>query len=112
MIDKFDFENALKIIASYQLQFEYKLNKNSIGSARKIDIQDDISDTTFKPLQNYYWNEFKINLTKEDLSEMDTILLGKINYQKLQGYRGFGKVRLDNFKKLMISYLVLDKEEI
>jgi len=75
---------------------------------RKINIQNDISDTTFNVLQNYYLIEYKIVLEREDLCAMDIKLLAAINYNRLKWYRGFGKVRLFNFKKLMIFHSVLD----
>jgi len=112
LISDLEFENALQLIASYQLQLDENFKKKSIRSNRKIDIQHHLQEATFKALQNYYLHEYKIILKKEDLRAMDVDLLGSINYKKLQGYRGFGKVRLFNFKKLMISYSVLVKEEL
>ncbi|MFV5693028.1 hypothetical protein ACM55K_13460 [Flavobacterium sp. LT1R49] len=110
MISESEFENALEIIASYQLQLKQNLNESAIVSCRKINIQDDLRDSTFRVLQQYYLDEHEILLRREDLDRMDVNLLSRINYEKLQGYRGFGKAKLYYFKKLMISHYVLKVE--
>ena len=112
LITEFEFKNALGIITSYKLQLKQNLNNNAIRSSRKINIQKDIIASTFKTLQNYYWNEYNIELKEEDLSAMDVGLLAAINYKRIDAYRGFGKVRMHNFKKLMISHSVIDQEEL
>ncbi len=43
---------------------------------------------------------------------MDVSLLAAINFKRLEAYRGFGKVRMQNFKKLMMSHSVLDQDQI
>ncbi len=106
LIDDSEFEKALELIASYKLQLGKILEEKTNGN-RKINIQNDIWDGTFNVLRNYYLQEYQIVLEKKDLSAMDVDLLASINYKKLQGYRNFGKVRLDHFKKLMVLHQVL-----
>ena len=79
---------------------------------RKINIKKDLKDSTFNILQNYYRREHQIELKKEDLCAMDVGLLAAINYNRLQGYRGFGKIRMYTFKKLMVQHSVLDPSEL
>lgn len=111
MITSLEFEAALKIISDYKIQLENNLNHKTASSEKTVNILNDIEDeTTLRVLKNYYRSEFKIELKREDLSEMDFTLLASINYYKLEGFRGFGKVRLNNFKKLMVLHSVLDKE--
>lgn len=111
MITKIEFDTALKIISDYKIQLEDDLNENTTKSNKTVNIQNDIKDDiTFRVLKNYYRREFKIELKSEHLSQMDFMLLASINYYELAGFRGFGKVRLNNFKKLMVLHSVLDKE--
>ncbi len=64
LITEFEFENALGIITSYKLQLKQNLNNNAIRSSRKINIQNNIIGSTFRILQNYYSNEYNIELKK------------------------------------------------
>lgn len=63
-------------------------------------------------LQNYYLNEYNIVLEYQHLTAMKVGLLELINYKKLKRYRGFGKWRLYQLKKLMIAHSVIDWSEL
>lgn len=108
MISELEFKKALKIVAAYKLQLEQDSTKRVIDSRRSINIQNEISEYAFRALSDYYLHEFEIVLERSDLKLMDVRLLSHINYEKLKAYRGFGKVKYDNFKKLMISLGILD----
>ena len=112
MITDLEFEKALTIITSYQLQFDENFKRQTKGKTKKINIKDNVGVSTFRALQTYYLKEFNIELEREDLLALDVDLLKMINYDALQGYRGFGRLRLFNFKKLMVSHSIISKEEL
>ena len=105
MITELEFCYALEIISKYELQSKNKLKDES--GIRRVNIQNDLSKSTFKVLQNYYEVEFKIELNNENLCSMDAGLLSLINYDKLEDFRGIGKVGIKKFKKLMFTHFVL-----
>ena len=109
MITSLEFEIAIKLISDYKTQLEHDLNIIAKYSVRKINIQNELQKSTFKVLQKYYFHEYNIDLKNETLSNMDVSLLESINYEKLKGYRGLGRVRLYNFQKLLVSHSVLDE---
>ncbi len=111
MISEFEFKKALKIVASYKMQVEQDLHKSTIAYRRTINIQNDIPEYTFRALHYYCLEEFEIDLKKDDLKSMDIRLLGLINYDKLKKTRGFGKIKLYNFKKLLVSHSILDGKD-
>ena len=105
MITELEFCYALEIISKYESQLKNKLKEGSCS--RRVNIQNDLSKSTFKVLQNYYEVEFKIDLKKENLCSMDAGLLSLINYDRLNDFRGIGKVGVKKFKKLMSLHFVL-----
>ena len=111
MITSLEFDAALKIISDYKNQSDNnKIVENSNLTARKINIQKNVRNSTFNALKNYYFDNFNIPLVREDLLNMDVQLLKKIDYKKMSGYRGFGLISLFYFKKLMESQLVIAPE--
>lgn len=112
MITGSEFEKALTTIATYRAQLEYNLNQYIKDNNREIDIQNDLKASTFVVLQKYYLNEYDIVLEYHHLTAMKVGLLELINYKKLEKYRGFGKRRLYDFRKLMISHSVIDWSEL
>ncbi|TRX15961.1 hypothetical protein [Flavobacterium franklandianum] len=112
MITDLEFEKALTIIMSYQLQFDESLKKQINAKSKKININDNIGDSTFRVLQSYFLKEFNTELDRKDLLALDVTLLKLIDYDILKGYRGFGTSRLFNFKKLMVSHSIINKEEL
>lgn len=102
VITALEFEKALNIIVNYRLQLEQHPNTTS----RKINIKIDVSNSTFDALRKYYKNQFNIEIEKKHLMAMDVNWLVKINYDRLQGYRGMGKKKILIFKKLMIFHSV------
>ena len=107
MISKLEFKKALKIVAAYKMQVEQDLHKSTIAYRRTINIQNDISEYTFRVLQLYYIEEYEIDLEKDNLKSMDVRLLACINYDKLKKIRGYALMNINNFKKLMISHSIL-----
>lgn len=112
MITDLEFENALRIITSYQLQFDENFKKQTNSKSRKININDHIGDTTFRALRSYFLKEFEVDLKREDLLAIDVSLLKLIDYDILLRYRNFGRIRLFNFKKLMVSHSIISKDEL
>jgi hypothetical protein len=112
MISSIEFDNALQLIADYKLQLQGQLATRMIIRSEKINIQQDIKDKTFKALQNYYDLYYNINLGWKDLKIMDRNLLASIDYDKMGGIRGFGRLSLFNFKKIMILHSILDKKDL
>jgi hypothetical protein len=107
MMDKKEFDDALQIIAAYHLQLEKSQTTNLREiKGRKINIQKELKPSVFKVLQHYYLEEYKIELKMQDLCAMDVRLLSKIKYEKLESYKGIGKIALFHFKKLLISHSV------
>jgi len=112
VITSLEFNQALQLIADFKLQLEEQLETGMIIRSEKINIQQDIKDKTFKALQNYYELYYNINLGWEDLKIMDRNLLASIDYDKMGGIRGFGRLSLFNFKKIMILHSILDKKDL
>jgi hypothetical protein len=112
VITSLEFNQALQLIADYKLQLEEQLETGLILRAEKINIQQDIKEKTFRALQNYYDCYYNINLEWDDLMNMDRHLLAAIDYDKIVGIRGFGRLSIFNFKKLMIFHSILDKKDL
>ena len=110
MITSLEFDAALKTISDYKIQLDNKIIESTIGSSRKINIQKSIRNSTFKALKYYYIDNYNMTLEREDLTNMDVLLLKGIDYKKMSSYRGFGLISLFYFKKIMESHLVIDSE--
>lgn len=110
MITSLEFNQALQLISDYKLQLENQLEIGMIIRAEKISIQQDIKNKTFTALQHYYDWYYKINLKRDDLTSMDRNLLARIDYDKMGGIRGFGRLSILNFKKIKIFHSILDKK--
>jgi hypothetical protein len=110
MITSLEFDAALKTISDYKIQLDNKIIESTIGSSRKINIQKNIRNSTFNALKNYYFENYNVTLVREDLTNMDVLLLKGIDYKKMSGYRGFGLISLFYFKKLMESHSVIAPE--
>ena len=110
MITSLEFDAALKIISDYKIQLDNKIIENEHLISRKINIQKSIRNSTFIALRNYYSDNYSLTLEREDLSNMDVLLLKGIDYKKMSGYRGFGLISLFYFKRLMESHSVIAPE--
>jgi len=106
MVSSEEFDAALKIIVAYRLQLEDEIHLNFKHPT--IDLQQEISKSTFKALRYYYESEFDFKIEWDDLRSMDSQLLLDINFDKLSGIRGFGRVALYNFKQLLVDKGVLN----
>jgi hypothetical protein len=102
MITSLQFEAALKVIADYKTQLVKRIKINASSKKRTINLQKQLSSGTYKALRNYYKNEYRIFLDWNNLVAMDEKLLATIEFDKLLNTRGFGRVALSNFKKLLI----------
>lgn len=110
-ISSLEFDIALKLIVAYKLQLEHELKENVLVKNRRINIQDDVNEKTFKALKIYYQLYYKIELNWDDLAVMEISLLKSIDYNKMAFVKGFGFISLFNFKELMISCSILKEEE-
>ncbi len=106
MVSSEEFDAALKIIAAYRVQLEAEIHVNF--KFPTIDLQHEISRSTFKALRYYYDSEFDFQIEWTDLASMDVKLLLEINFDKLSGIRGFGRVALYNFKQILVDKGVLN----
>jgi len=106
MVSSEEFDAALKIIAAYRMQLEEEIHLNFRHPT--IDLQQEISKSTFKALRYYYESEFDFKMEWSDLRNMDTQLLLDINFDKLSGIRGFGRIALYNFKQILVDKGVLN----
>jgi hypothetical protein len=110
MINSAEFDAALQLIADYKMQLEKGLNKNL--SNRTINLEQNITNGTYIALRNYYKKEYGIGLDWNDLEIMDIKLLAAIDFDKLLHTRGFGRIALFNFKKLLVFNAVISKEAL
>ena len=104
MITYEQFDNALNIIVAYKTQVESK-NLNNKLNPTFVDIQKNISVTTFLILQTYYEEAFNETIDWNSLKQMDVDKLMLIDYSILRNYRGFGKSSENKLKKV-INYVV------
>jgi hypothetical protein len=109
MITSMEFDAALQLITAYKLQLDKQGEGASLNKHPEIDLRQDLNDRVFRALQNYYELYYNINLEWVDLKRMDRDLLAAIDYDKMSVISGFGRSSLFNFKKLMVSYAVLDE---
>jgi hypothetical protein len=112
MITSVEFDAALQLIADYKIQLDKELKASVLAQNRKIDIQEGINEKTFIALQNYYQLDYSISLKWEDLKAMDICLLESIDYDKMALTKGFGLMSLFNFKEIMVSHSIINKEEL
>jgi hypothetical protein len=112
MITSVEFDAALKLISDYKIQMDKELKASVLHKNQKIDIQEGINEKTFIALQNYYQLDYSISLKWEDLKAMDICLLESIDYDKMALTKGFGLMSLFNFKEIMVSHSIINKEEL
>lgn len=110
MITSLEFDAALKIISDYKIQLDNKIVEKTNVIPQNINIQKSIRNSTFNALRYYYFENYNITLLREDLINMDVLLLKGIDYKKMSSYRGFGLISLFYFKKLMESHSVIAPE--
>jgi hypothetical protein len=110
MITSLEFDAALKIISDYKIQLDNKIVEKPHVMPQNINIQKSIRNSTFNALRYYYFEYYNITLSREDLMNMDVLLLKEIDYTKMSRYRGFGLISLFYFKKLMESHSVIAPE--
>ena len=112
MITSVEFDAAIKLIADYKSQLDKELKASVLAQNKKINIQEGINEKTFIALQNYYQLDYSITLQWEDLKAMDICLLESIDYGKMALTKGFGFMSLFNFKEVMVSHSIINKEEL
>jgi len=104
MITTIEFDNAVHIIQAYKLQLEKEVDlKEVVASVNMINIQTEVKGGTFKVLQDYYLDHYNFLLSKQDLAAMDPVFLSEINFETLLTYRGFGQMKLQRLKEILIS---------
>jgi hypothetical protein len=107
MITAVDFEAALKLVYDYKKQLVNGIEVNEYSRNRTINLKKQISSGTFKAVCNYYKKEYGILLNPDNLEAMDEKLLSSIDFDKLLNTRGFGRVGLHNFKRLLVFNRVI-----
>jgi Zn-dependent oligopeptidase len=107
MITSVDFEAALKLIQDYKNQLISGIDINEDSQNRTINLKKQISSGTFKAVRNYYKKEYGILLDLDNLEAMDEKLLSAIDFDKLLNTRGFGRVGVYNFKRLLVFNRVI-----
>jgi hypothetical protein len=97
-----EFDLAIRQIANYEFQLDEQLKADVLARNQKINIQGNIKERTFRVLQKYYRQYYAMSLQWEDLKAMDRHLLETIDYDKMKLLKGYKRMSLFNFKKLMI----------
>lgn len=107
MISSEEFDDALQLILAYKLQLQVELNLNA--KKPTINLQHYLTKSTFKILQFYYRSEYEIQIDWSDLKNMESHLLSKINFNKLSGLQGIGKVAVSNLKEILVRKVTLNE---
>lgn len=110
MITSEEYDQAIQLIANYNLQLD-KQTKMVLLKNKKVNIQEDIKEKTFRVLQKYYQQYYDTKLQWEDLKVLDRDLLKSIDYNKIKLIKGYDQMSQFNLKKLMIYHSIIETEE-
>jgi hypothetical protein len=103
MITSQQFYEAVKLISDYKSQIELGIFEEDSSRTNLfiVNIQKDISKSTFFAIKNYYSDVLNVNLDHKDLKVMNLETLKKLDFKRLRCYRGFGEKAELKFKQLI-----------